>query len=111
MKLSAGLPHAKPGLAVATVLTVYGIETAFQKSSKFIKPLRVATVLTVYGIETPVLRSSGSTSLVATVLTVYGIETSSLDTLADNNSVATVLTVYGIETYFDNIDKVVKAII
>ena len=36
--------------AVATVLTVYGIETiqAFACS----RPLKVATVLTVYGIET-----------------------------------------------------------
>ena len=39
------------GPAVATVLTVYGIETVISTS----KPLgskRVATVLTVYGIET-----------------------------------------------------------
>ena len=37
----------------------------------------VATVLTVYGIETSASRSSrNSARLVATVLTVYGIETS-----------------------------------
>ena len=63
-------------LVVATVLTVYGIETTdFNLSlASFI---RVATVLTVYGIETHkknlilyILRRK-----VATVLTVYGIET------------------------------------
>ena len=37
--------------AVATVLTVYGIET-FTASLKDKTPLSVATVLTVYGIET-----------------------------------------------------------
>ena len=36
-------------LAVATVLTVYGIETYLTRTSKF---SQVATVLTVYGIET-----------------------------------------------------------
>ena len=36
--------------SVATVLTVYGIETV--SNAKFIRTLRVATVLTVYGIET-----------------------------------------------------------
>ena len=36
--------------AVATVLTVYGIETRMFRPEKFI--LFVATVLTVYGIET-----------------------------------------------------------
>ena len=85
---------------VATVLTVYGIETP---ATAINLPLRqeVATVLTVYGIEThqiypldiPLLRplqqylpftvlklcdfrlSEGTTVGVATVLTVYGIET------------------------------------
>ena len=37
--------------AVATVLTVYGIETLIQTLAAS-KPLKVATVLTVYGIET-----------------------------------------------------------
>ena len=60
---------------VATVLTVYGIETAercFCNSS-----LAVATVLTVYGIETSGVSSGLTRQLfcVATVLTVYGIET------------------------------------
>ena len=61
--------------AVATVLTVYGIETlVYFITYKGIK--YVATVLTVYGIETPFessLRKPCAT--VATVLTVYGIET------------------------------------
>ena len=35
---------------VATVLTVYGIETGV--TGRVIKPIGVATVLTVYGIET-----------------------------------------------------------
>ena len=37
--------------AVATVLTVYGIETRTCQSRLYVR-LRVATVLTVYGIET-----------------------------------------------------------
>ena len=37
--------------AVATVLTVYGIETN-QKSKRSFGTTKVATVLTVYGIET-----------------------------------------------------------
>ena len=61
--------------------------------------LKVATVLTVYGIET----SSSNTELnastyVATVLTVYGIETEEGYRLFIQSIVATVLTVYGIET-------------
>ena len=40
--------------AVATVLTVYGIETC-ASSSSVRKDRQVATVLTVYGIETPIL--------------------------------------------------------
>ena len=62
--------------AVATVLTVYGIET--EKEAELVyKRMKVATVLTVYGIETsePMLRQNQYTYCVATVLTVYGIET------------------------------------
>ena len=108
---------------VATVLTVYGIETRIAFSSA--PPgMIVATVLTVYGIETiafslPVLRSvrlqqylpftvlklsqfhqsTPSRYTVATVLTVYGIETEvTRKDSASNYAVATVLTVYGIET-------------
>ena len=39
--------------AVATVLTVYGIETSFNYLSSSRINSIVATVLTVYGIETP----------------------------------------------------------
>ena len=63
----------------------------------------VATVLTVYGIETQrmvYLKISSLKMLVATVLTVYGIETAQFfnDNISTNTAVATVLTVYGIET-------------
>ena len=68
--------------AVATVLTVYGIETG--RIPLTIRPVKnVATVLTVYGIETG-YDSFGHLVLirfVATVLTVYGIETSLLHLL------------------------------
>ena len=40
--------------AVATVLTVYGIET-YKNTRSFMLSFAVATVLTVYGIETPYL--------------------------------------------------------
>ena len=61
--------------AVATVLTVYGIETQITLVDHR-KKLHVATVLTVYGIETLNTSSSVAASvIVATVLTVYGIET------------------------------------
>ena len=39
-------------MAVATVLTVYGIETSLNASFSSPIYVRVATVLTVYGIET-----------------------------------------------------------
>ena len=89
------------GPAVATVLTVYGIETSHSQIVEVHQDLPVATVLTVYGIETlssnllmlktlfllqqylpfTVLKPKLKLvmylliSLVATVLTVYGIET------------------------------------
>ena len=64
------------GPAVATVLTVYGIETSLDAFKCIFIYRLVATVLTVYGIETTNLeiRLSVDTT-VATVLTVYGIET------------------------------------
>ena len=65
------------GPAVATVLTVYGIETQ-DISSDFINSIfsnSVATVLTVYGIETLCFSFLFLLLNVATVLTVYGIET------------------------------------
>ena len=64
------------GGPVATVLTVYGIETGESYETRVLSA-SVATVLTVYGIETsspPSMNSVASFS-VATVLTVYGIET------------------------------------
>ena len=64
--------------------------------------IEVATVLTVYGIETKLdlIASLAPCKLVATVLTVYGIETQSKCCLVSRCilMVATVLTVYGIET-------------
>ena len=61
---------------VATVLTVYGIETG-KKLRAAIVTYKVATVLTVYGIETTQKEESviSIAAPVATVLTVYGIET------------------------------------
>ena len=65
-------------IIVATVLTVYGIETEqLLEIGNHILRVVVATVLTVYGIETP-STPRNQTSIrcrVATVLTVYGIET------------------------------------
>ena len=42
-------------LAVATVLTVYGIETTQTSLAKIMLNAPVATVLTVYGIETTLI--------------------------------------------------------
>ena len=64
------------------MLTVYGIETC--KATKAASPsfTSVATVLTVYGIETQLqLLLQLHEHRVATVLTVYGIETSAAPTL------------------------------
>ena len=97
------------GPAVATVLTVYGIETSLYILLQSLV-LPVATVLTVYGIETSltvflVVRIHWK---VATVLTVYGIETSLTVFLVVRIhwKVATVLTVYGIETQIDELCKI-----
>ena len=86
-------------MKVATVLTVYGIETQnrYVISSSF--TWNVATVLTVYGIETVCYWYNWSWFCrVATVLTVYGIETCNPHLVITWFCVATVLTVYGIET-------------
>ena len=40
------------GPAVATALTVYGIETLYQPLLLYLHTYQVATALTVYGIET-----------------------------------------------------------
>ena len=62
--------------AVATALTVYGIETGSSGAKSFMGP-SVATALTVYGIETAKVfyEDLGFKNIVATALTVYGIET------------------------------------
>ena len=63
--------------AVATALTVYGIETYnCIPRRRILFNKRVATALTVYGIETQWFASFNIGSrYVATALTVYGIET------------------------------------
>ena len=63
--------------AVATALTVYGIETMVPTIKQLLKLSIVATALTVYGIETrlTVVLLFKSLKKVATALTVYGIET------------------------------------
>ena len=65
------------GLNVATVLTVYGIETDAEEKGHEVMTEKVATVLTVYGIETKQMTplATDAVVVVATVLTVYGIET------------------------------------
>ena len=91
--------------AVATVLTVYGIET-IRSCTYHIIYTYVATVLTVYGIETNmhINISTHAILAVATVLTVYGIETiRDCITRSSILKVATVLTVYGIETRYVSI--------
>ena len=47
---------------VATVLTVYGIETLGLVVDLYHCSIQVATVLTVYGIETPLLRHTATNS-------------------------------------------------
>ena len=75
-----------------------------------VQRLYVATVLTVYGIETyqQLLIVNHTTHLVATVLTVYGIETQIQCCLILGLQVATVLTVYGIDTrQFDRTQRII----
>ena len=124
-------PNIKQGsfseeFQVATVLTVYGIETTVFERCRLFSCILVATVLTVYGIETSdfayeyldvliklqqclpftVLKlfmffiHITRQCIVATVLTVYGIETFNIFDIIVLiiTYVATVLTVYGIET-------------
>ena len=87
---------------VATVLTVYGIETLQHSQALRGKELIVATVLTVYGIETlqHLLQFSPSFHQSQQYLpfTVLKQLTSSSFVCCNNFFVATVLTVYGIET-------------
>ena len=76
LKLQTDLRPRHKSWSVATVLTVYGIETSKPEFYIQDSALKVATVLTVYGIETAIPSyESPNSLLVATVLTVYGIET------------------------------------
>ena len=119
---------------VATVLTVYGIETLrwcqpfyFHRScnstyrlrywnrlsrATLQQFLRVATVLTVYGIETCEGVRPGFDNLWccnSTYRLRYWNGTIFLESCWGNN-VATVLTVYGIETYYANQYQIVSSV-
>ena len=83
---------------VATVLTVYGIETSAYRLQPYSnQQLQQCLPFTVLKLEWKffILRVW---TIVATVLTVYGIETNQGTHPHFHNYVATVLTVYGIET-------------
>ena len=58
LKLVLDLDDVLSPSSVATVLTVYGIETHRQSHLNIFQPIHVATVLTVYGIETQKKRQS-----------------------------------------------------
>ena len=81
--------------------TVYGIETASNFSLQLSNTMTVATVLTVYGIEThsiykhPLVYRMLQQYLPFTVLKPHKNTVNS----QRHSRVATVLTVYGIETY------------
>ena len=70
------------------MLTVYGIETISYLTTRH-TVLLVATVLTVYGIETGIYPEYEVSifDAVATVLTVYGIETASNFSLQLSNTI------------------------
>ena len=101
LKLALDLFVKNNRLGVATVLTVYGIETISKSPSGSSVLTSVATVLTVYGIETerPLYLFHALSRLQQylpfTVLKQYQI----LYSIHFLIRVATVLTVYGIETY------------
>ena len=89
-------------LRVATVLTVYGIETLDKFQYHWILHPLVATVLTVYGIET----MGGIETYVefhdscnSTYRLRYWNKEDKMQEQSVSNLVATVLTVYGIETF------------
>ena len=91
-------------MRVATVLTVYGIETFI------VDPFLVIQTLLQQYLPFTVLKRKPNliiliSPLVATVLTVYGIETGVPSLwLFFLFLVATVLTVYGIETSYGELD-------
>ena len=87
---------------VATVLTVYGIETLDCSSSMGGSAFKVATVLTVYGIETVKYSSLDLVKYMMGCNSTYRLrywneKDPNIQTVVIYN-VATVLTVYGIET-------------
>ena len=87
-------------LSVATVLTVYGIETVAIRVYSVMKNLKVATVLTVYGIETAGVRPAFKFFMMRCNST-YRLRywnSSNAAVRIRRHMVATVLTVYGIET-------------
>ena len=85
---------------VATVLTVYGIETwMLLTSSQDLKMLQQYLPFTVLKRDMSMPECMSRYSFVATVLTVYGIETLHQYMCESYSQVATVLTVYGIETH------------
>ena len=86
--------------AVATVLTVYGIETVLQWTVNSIIFLSCNSTyrLRYWNFDAALAKSLDFTNNVATVLTVYGIETKGKAKIPLAHAVATVLTVYGIET-------------
>ena len=85
-------------MAVATVLTVYGIETLDELDG--INGSSVATVLTVYGIETGWTdeRLLDFPSVLQQYLPFTVLKQLIFDVFGFRFFVATVLTVYGIET-------------
>ena len=86
--------------AVATVLTVYGIETWTEHIIDYLMSFTLQQCLPFTVLKPKILLHSSLVQKVATVLTVYGIETCDSDTINfyKFRMVATVLTVYGIET-------------
>ena len=99
-------------MRVATVLTVYGIETKHNTSlyTTLTNTLQQCLPFTVLKLQTD-LRPRHKSWSVATVLTVYGIETSKPEFYIQDSAlkVATVLTVYGIETDFNAVFTVTSA--
>ena len=99
LKRFAAIAALSMGFTVATVLTVYGIETIRTATMPSSSDVTLQQCLPFTVLKLLCGRRSSFGRLVATVLTVYGIETCnsfSHDRLLFY--VATVLTVYGIET-------------
>ena len=90
------------GPAVATVPTVYGIETASRIPPHNEKGWQVATVPTVYGIETTTIKSEFYDSSILSLQQYLPFTVLKhcvpISNWYINERVATVPTVYGIET-------------